>query len=65
MLKSELIKKLEIYEKLLSDIGRWANPQSYRIENSEKNTLIFHINGIKETMDKFYEFQSKGEIKWK
>ncbi len=57
MLKKEIEIKLEEYKQILLEIGRWINPQVYKLDdNSPKGRLLFHINGIKKILDeKFYK----------
>lgn len=57
MLKSEMELKLKEYEDILSEIGRWANPQQYKLnELTTKGRLLNHIEGIKKILNqKFYK----------
>lgn len=57
MLKKYLEEKLREYELILKEIGRWANPQQYGLnELTPHSRLLFHIRGIRKIMDeKFYK----------
>lgn len=61
MLKVEMEKKLEEYEEILYEIGKWVNPQQYSLdETTAKGKLLFHIRGIKKELDeKFYKFDKE------
>jgi len=60
MLKSELQEKNNEYFELLRELGRWANPIQYGINDSTPNKiLLFHLNGIRNLLDKkFYKLES-------
>lgn len=49
---------IEEYKEILRDIGKWANPIQYKLNHmTNKEKLLFHIRGIKETLDRrFYKF---------
>lgn len=56
MLKKEMEEKLKKYEEILYEIGQWANPIQYKInEMLSKQKLLFHLAGIQNVLDeKFY-----------
>lgn len=58
MKKKEMEVLIEEYKEILRDIGKWANPIQYKLNHmTNKEKLLFHIRGIKETLDRrFYKF---------
>jgi len=56
MLKKELEQKLKEYKEILTEIGKWAFPVNYKL-NEEK--ALFHIEGIKKILEN--KFYTKGD----
>lgn len=59
MLKKDIEAKLQEYENILREIGRWINPQQYHLdETATKGRLIFHLVEIRKLLDKkFYKLE--------
>lgn len=55
--KVELLEKVKELDNIIREIGKWAFPQQYEInELTPKRRLIFHMEGIrKEISEKFYK----------